>query len=565
MQESLLDQDIATEAEAAEYLPAETGVASAAKQMKKRKKKRKKLSLIIAAIVLLLLAALVIRLIQWSGKEAPSEILHDYVSRGSIASVVEGYGMTKSKNSESISVTTSGTVVDVYVSEGEFVAEGTVLYVIDSPAAQDAVNNAQKDVEGYQKQLRTLYEAKANLQIKADFAGKILGAPKLQAGEAIGMGELLGYLVDDSKMKLTQYYSYAYEAEIYLGQPALISVPAVMQQLSGSVSEIKKVERISPEGSRLFRVEITMNNPGTLTEGLFASALLSGSGEQISPYEQGELEYNRSMEIKSKVSGEVEWTDIENYMKVSAGQLLMRVSGEDNENEIFTLEDNLKKAREALEEAQKNRDNLQAAAPIDGTVMGLAISPGEEIAANTAVISIVDASQILVEADVDERNIGNVKVGDPVEIQDWNGNVTFGEVETVSLSGKFENGITSFPVTIVVDNQDGMLMSAGGVTYKLSAQKSEDCLLVQLQSVKSVAHPETGKTINVLFVRSDFPPEGALEIDGTQLGVPEQGYYAVEVEVGISDNYNVEIKSGVDEGAEVFCQVLRDQANSWYY
>ena len=34
-------------------------------------------------------------------------------------------------------------------------------------------------------------------------------------------------------------------------------------------------------------------------------------------------------------------------------------------------------------------------------------------------------------------------------------------------------------------------------------------------------------------------------------GVPE-GYYPVKVEIGISDNYNVEIKSGLEEGTTVF-------------
>ena len=530
----------------------------------RRKAKRKKAPIIIGCVVLLAVIILIIWLVRWSGREAPSEILHDAVIRGSVSSIVEGYGMTRAKDSESISVATSGTVVDVYVSEGEFVSAGTILYLIDSPAAHDAVKNAQAEVDGYQKQLRALYEAQANLSIKAEFSGKILDASTLQVGESVGVGELLGRLVDDSRMRLTQYYSYAYEHDIRVGQTASVSVPSVMQQLSGTVTGISMVERISPEGSRLFKVEIVVDNPGTLSEDMVASAIIMANGEQISPYELGELEYYRSIDIKSKVSGEVQWTGLEDYMKVSAGQLLMRVSGEDNENEIFTAEDNLRKAQETLKDAIENRDNLQAAAPIDGTVVGLAISPGQEVAANTAVISIVDATQIVVEANVDERSISNVKVGDMVELDQW-GNVTFGMVETVSLNGSFENGITTFPVTIVVDNQDGMLMSGGGVTYKLSAQRSDDCLVLQLQSVKSVSDPETGESINVVFVHTDFPPEGHIPVDGTMLGVPPEGYYAVPVEIGISDNYNVEILSGLEEGMEVFCQVMRDQASSWMY
>ena len=40
--------------------------------------------------------------------------------------------------------------------------------------------------------------------------------------------------------------------------------------------------------------------------------------------------------------------------------------------------------------------------------------------------------------------------------------------------------------------------------------------------------------------------------------IPE-GFWPVPVEIGIQDNYNVEIKSGVEEGTEVFTQILSAQ------
>ena len=42
--------------------------------------------------------------------------------------------------------------------------------------------------------------------------------------------------------------------------------------------------------------------------------------------------------------------------------------------------------------------------------------------------------------------------------------------------------------------------------------------------------------------------------------IPE-GYWPVPVEIGIQDNYNVEIKSGVEEGTVVFTQM--QSANAW--
>ena len=39
------------------------------------------------------------------------------------------------------------------------------------------------------------------------------------------------------------------------------------------------------------------------------------------------------------------------------------------------------------------------------------------------------------------------------------------------------------------------------------------------------------------------------------------GFYPVQGEIGIQDNYNVEIKSGVEEGTVVFTQIMSD--NVW--
>jgi len=67
----------------------------------------------------------------------------------------------------------------------------------------------------------------------------------------------------------------------------------------------------------------------------------------------------------------------------------------------------------------------------------------------------------------------------------------------------------------------------------------------------------------VVFVQTKDRPENAIDVmDTSSIGVPAEGYYAVPVETGISDKYNVEILSGVNEGDVVFMNVMRQ--NSWY-
>jgi len=110
----------------------------------KRVRRRKKAPFIIGGVVILLLGLLIWWLVAGKSKEPTEEIVNDVVARGSITSMIEGNGQAKPIKSESITVGTSGTVVDVYVTEGQAVAAGTVLYLINSPGADEAVTKAKK-------------------------------------------------------------------------------------------------------------------------------------------------------------------------------------------------------------------------------------------------------------------------------------------------------------------------------------------------------------------------------------------------------------------------------------
>lgn len=522
------------------------------------KKKKRVIRLCVAGVLTLAAAVCVARLM--GGKEETVQVIEDTVQYNSITSTVQGSGITRAKETKTITLTTSGTVQEVFVTEGQQVTAGTPLFIIDSETARSAVEKARKDVDGYQKQLNSLNKDIAGLDLTPPFAGKLMDIEKLNVGEEIGKDMRVATLVDDRTMKLQQYYSYAYEGDIYPGQSAEISLPALMESVSGTVSAVHMVGRISPEGARLFEVEFSIENPGTLTKDMVASAILTVDGEQVYPYESGKLDYNRVIELKTTVSGTILETNLLDYLDVTPGEVLVRIDGEDSEAELFTLEQNLADAQKTLKTAQENLDNCTAVAPIDGTVMGLALTVGEEVAANTTVISIADTTTILIDATVDERSVGYVQAGMMVDLDQW-GTPFMGTVESISLNSKVENGVASYPMSISVDNADGMMMSGSNVTYTLVTSENDNCLTLPIQSVKNVQFMD-GTSGYVVFIKADRAPENLAELDGEVDGVPE-GYYPVPVEVGISDNYNVEIKAGVEEGTQVFTTTQMENSYGW--
>ena len=551
-----------TEQEATASAPPATPTQTPKGLAAKKKKKRKK---IIKTIVVLVIIALVITggYIGFKAlfkEEDTSQILTEFSSRGSITSTVEGSGVALPKNSESITLATTGIVEEIYVAEGDVVTPGTALYRISSPTTEEAVEKARKTVENCQKELNKLYDSISDLNIKAEYAGKLLEVQELQVGQDVSSGQTIATLVDDTKLRLKQYFSYAYIDDIAVGQSATVSIPSTMSQLSNAkVEAVNKVNRISSEGSVLFEVVVVLDNPGTLTADMVASATLSAGGETIYPYESGKLEYYRTSTITAKTGGPVEWVNLMNYANVTAGQDLVRLGSEDHEADIASLENQLQNAKTSLEEAQKNLDKLHASATIEGTVLSVGLKVGEEVASGTVAISIANTATMVIDAQIDERNISYVKQGMVVDIDQW-GTPFTGIVESVSLNGKYENGVSNFPCVITVENPDGTMMSGSYVNFRFAASQADDCIMVPIQAVKNV---ETGDgSASVVFVKADTRPDNAIDLPIPPEDIPE-GFYPVIVEIGISDTYNVEIVSGLEEGVEVFTQVLKNNASSW--
>lgn len=531
-----------------------------AKKNKKPGKKGKVKKIILLVSILALIAAGIFFAMKLFQPADDSQIMTDFVSYGAITSTVTGDGFTKAKESATLTLTTSGTVSEVLVNVGDTVTAGTELYKIKSEAAEAAVKEAQQNVDNCQKELNSLYDAQKNLTINAEFSGKLIEVMDLNTNSSVNAGDVVAKLIDDSKMRLKQYYSYAYENDIKKGSTVTVSIPSSMAQLTGTVEAVYKVSRISAEGSKLFEADIVINNPGTLTAGVEASAsMTAASGETIYPYEAATLEYNRSMDIAAKVGGPVKKVNLRNYAEVKAGTNLVQIGGEDNASMIATAENQLKAANDSLKEAQDTMALLNGVAPIDGTVLSLDIAPGDEVTSGKEILSIANTSSILVEASVDERNISYIEKGMMVDLDQW-GTLYTGTVESISMTGNVENGVSTFPVIISVDNVDGTLMPGSSMTYTLIASQNDNCLILPIQCVKYI-ETEYG-TDTVVFVKSDSRPDNAIDIDTPVEGVPEKGYWPVPVVIGISDTYNVEIVEGVNEGDEVFTQVYKEEA--WY-
>ncbi|WP_191380444.1 HlyD family efflux transporter periplasmic adaptor subunit [uncultured Flavonifractor sp.] len=560
---------------------------------------RRILPLALAAAVLAAGGFGAVRLL--GGVGGGEQIVTDLVTRDTIQSTVKGSGAASARESVSLNPPVSATVLALHVKEGDRVEKGTVLYELDPAEAQKATEEAKKSLteaekgvtaaaerlQAAQKQLseteeeyQKLLASKADLTVTAPFDGKLVEAASLLPDAEITAGQKLATLVSSNRLKLSLYYSYAYLDQLRVGQEAAVSIPAVMASVPGKISEINKVEFVTPEGSKCFEVVVALDNPGTLTEGMAASAGLTVGGQAVYPYQNGKLAYQETREVTAKVPGPLKTSFLHNHAPVKKGQAILVLGPdeldkqlEEKRESVTSARESVDSARTAVESAQETltsaRDKVKKAleqeadmavkAPITGTVLTCLLEQGEKADSGQLGILLADTSVMRIDIQVDERNVSRVKTGMTCTITQTGlggeENTFEGTVESVSLTGKSENGVSFFPAVVKVDNGDGAMLNGMSIEYELVLAQSEDCLVVPAQAVQ---YTEQG---SCLFVKADRRPDNAVDLgDGVEI---PRGFYAVPVETGLSNSAQVEIKSGVEEGMEVFTQKLVESGSSF--
>ena len=538
-----------------------------------KKKKLAKLIALAAAAALLCAGGFGLRQFLNDGEEEQGEIFSQPAMMGTIQSKVSGSGTAKAKESAAITLTQSGTVQEVFVTSGQTVMAGQPLYTIFSQAAQDSVTLAQKNLDDRNREMNDLLEKVGQLTVTAPFAGKLMDVKEFAVEDQVGEGTPIATLVNDKKLKLSLYFSYAYEHDIYVGQDVTVSVPAVMGLYEGRVEKINKVSFISPEGAVHFEVVIVFDNPGTLTAGMDAAAVLTAAdGTEIYPYENGQTKFYEHRTVTAKAGGPVVGVgNLLNYANVYAGEPLVYLGSDTIDDQILAKQEEIDAALLKVEEAELALGDFNAVAPIDGTVITCTLSEGAEVKSGETVVIISNNTTMLVTINVDDRNISFIKPGDMVELQ-WNGMPYFGTVTAVDMGGaQAGQGMTTYPVTLTVDNFDGSLMDGAWLQYSFVTSQSDGCLLVPTSSVKYVSDTQ-GNRQSVVFVQRDSRPEDTPELNlpqvmpGQKRQFPseEEGFYPVIVETGISDTQNVEILSGLNEMDEVCVNyTVTDYSGSW--
>lgn len=501
---------------------------------KKRRKWIKRV-LVIAA-VLALLFWIVVRPMLGGTAAVSGAYQTAQVQRQDLTVSVSGSGTVTPIESYQVSALVTGEILESPFEDGDQVEKDQLLYRIDPGSAQTALQQAQLSVQQAQMNYDTLA---SSLQVKA-IGGGVVQTLHVQEGDLVSAGTAIADITDTSTMTLTVPFQAGDAAHISAGQTAQVTLSGTLETLSGTVESVASADQVGNGGALVRQVKIRLTNPGALTDATTATARVGSyacaAGGTLSP--------QLRQTITAAASGEITSLNVSVGSRVSAGTVLAAIGGESAENSLADAALAVQNAQLSLQSAQEALDSYTITSPISGTVIEKNLKAGDQLNGGDsgAMAVIYDLSQLELQMDVSELDIGQIQPGQTVEItaEALPGQTFTGVVEKVSVNGTTTDGFTTYPVTILL-SEYGDLNPGMNVSAHIIVERSENALCVPAEAVNSDG--------TVLVAG-----EGAFAEDGVTIADPSK-IESRPVTLGRGNQDFVEITSGLEEGETVLLPI----------
>ncbi len=495
--------------------------------------KRKKIIIIVCAIALLAVIAFGV-----SGGKNKNNLsvagTESKVERRDITSTITGSSVVNPKDQYSITALVSGNIISANFEQGDIVTEGDILYQIDSSDAQNSIENADISYQRSQMDYDNARKNYNNLTIKAPFSGTVRNL-YVKVGDSISIGAKIADIYDDSTLTLTVPFNDADAQNIFQGDSATVRISSNGEILNGTVIGVAS-SGYATTGNMIVRtVKIRVSNPGALTNTETATAEIGN----ISSSDRGTFEYASSKTITAETSGEIDKVYILEGSKVSSGTAIVHIDSDSVSDNLTSSSLSLRSSALSRQNAMDKLEDYTITAPISGTVVTKNIKAGDKLDntnMSTEMAVIYDMSGLECELSVDELDIKNVAVGQSVIITSdaVDSKVYHGEVQSISINGTTLNGVTTYPVTIVITDFDEDLLPGMNIDVEIITSQAEDILAIPLTAVNRG---------NIVYIKGEKTEDADK--------APE-GYKSVKVETGVYNNEYIEIKSGLNEGDTVY-------------
>jgi len=260
-----------------------------------------------------------------------------------------------------------------------------------------------------------------------------------------------------------------------------------------------------------------------------------------------------------------------NYNRLAPLNDKKLISQSDYDQTVYNLNKARANYNSALAQHKRNEINLNYAfihSPIDGIVLNRAVEEGQTVAAsfNTPTLFTIanDLTQMRVEADVDEADIGQVKDGQRVEfmVDAYPDDIFEGEVTEVRLEPTVTSNVVTYTITISAPNPDFKLMPGMTAETEIYVQERKNILVVPSKAIRfnpdrklllsytgSQPKMEMPKDREHTFIQGT---ENNPNSEQVMVWVKKDSVIRPQpVKIGLDNDIHAEILSGLNPGDEV--------------
>ena len=442
-----------------------------------------------------------------------------------LSNSLSGTGTLNPANTYNVKSLVAGKVLTSTIEEGDVVEEGTVLYTVD---ASDATTKAEQASITLQQAQRSYDKTVDRQYVRAEVAG-VVATLKVAKGDEVTSGQEVAVIRDSSKMVLQLEFPAADAATFSVGQSAEVTLDGTFETLTGTVTAVTGTDALSTGNLLTRTVTIAVRNAGGLTTAQAATATING----VSCIAAKCFEYQAERTLTTLAAGTVTAINVQEGGAVNKDDIVLQISGED-------LTEAIQSAAETLRSAELNMDNLQEAmnnytvtSPISGTIIEKNAKAGDALTAGADLCTIYDLSYLVMVINVDELQVSDVSVGQSVQVTaDAVPDKTYtGTVTRVSMKGSSNGGTTTYPVTVRIDETEG-LRPGMNANAEIVVAEARNALAVPNAAIVRGGY---------VLVTKDSPSAANADTDMT---APE-GYVYVPVKIGVSDDDYTQIISGV--------------------
>ena len=497
------------------------------------------------------------------------------VTKGTVISSVSGTGQVSASNQIALSPGSgaSGKIVYLNAVSGQKVTAGTLLLQLDATDAEKTVRNAEASLQA----------AKISLQKLQGANSPVVPQNKQNAQNALNQDYQTGYndISNDFTVlpnimtnlntilygntfnnfqKNIDYYAYnanSYDTNALLYRnSADKSYKAAETAYEQNFLDYKNISRSSDIATISSMITETYNTTKDISQAVKdANNLIQFYKDTFSKYNlkttpQADTDINNL----NTYSGQID-TNINNLLNVQTSITSDTQSVSNADLDLNSQQLSITDAQNSLQDAKDNLANYYIYAPFDGVIGAVSVQKGQTLSSGTSAITFITQTEMTT-ISLSETDVPKIKLGEKaiITFDAISGLSIAGQVTEIDTIGTVSQGVVSYNVQVTFDTQDPRIKPGMSTSVNIITDTQQNVLTVPNSAVKTKGG---SSYVLALAKKQDLTSQAASQ-GFTSVTAPTQKI----VQIGLADDTNTQITSGLSEGDQVVVRTITNTATA---